>query len=92
MVSAHVARIRGLVDTLLGLCMPIVTWILGALAIYLLIGLCVGVLFAARLAARLDPGTRGSSLAVRLFLVPGAIALWPVVLGKLWNQPGGDHS
>lgn len=36
------ARTRAEVVTLLGRCMPMISWILGAVAIYLVIGLCVG--------------------------------------------------
>jgi hypothetical protein len=48
--------------------------------VYALIGLVVGGWFALVAAPRIDPAARGSSLALRVLLWPGAAALWPWAL------------
>lgn len=60
----------------------ILVWILYA---YLLIGLIVGswVVFAG--ITRIDPNMKESSWRTRLILLPGTVALWPVLLRKYLN-------
>ena len=57
-------------------------WLAGALAAY---G-CLGLLFAMASvvvgAPRIDPAARGMTWPARLLLVPGAAALWPLMLFK----------
>ncbi len=57
--------------------------IVRAAEIYGAIGLAIAVPFALFGASRLDPGARGSSLAFRVMVIPGATLLWPVVLARL---------
>ena len=54
--------------------------ILRALQIYAAIGAAVAVPFALFVAPRLDAGARGSSIAFRLVIAPGAALIWPLVL------------
>jgi hypothetical protein len=51
-----------------------------ALALYLITGLIFGVAFVTSLAGRLDANAREGSWGFRLLILPGAIALWPLVL------------
>lgn len=44
------------------------------------VGLVVGGAFVAVRASHLVEGVRGSSLAFRLLILPGAMTLWPVIL------------
>lgn len=50
-----------------------------ALEIYVLIGLAFAPSFLWRGAARLDPAAAGSPLGFRLIILPGAVALWPLL-------------
>jgi hypothetical protein len=52
-------------------------------------GLLFAVAFAAVGAARLDPAARGASPGFRILVVPGAAALWPVLLRR-WLR--GDRT
>ena len=59
--------------------------VLGVLSGYLGLGALVAVLFAALGVGRLDPAARGLSLSnavFRIMILPGATALWPVVLAR----------
>jgi len=58
------------------------TTILLILAAYAGLGLSIGLVFLLFGAVRIDPGVRGAPLLFRLILLPGAAALWPVVLIK----------
>ena len=52
---------------------------------YALVGLLFSVLFLPRAAARMDPGLAHAPIAVRLLILPGVIALWPL-LGLRWAK------
>jgi len=55
------------------------------LAAYALIGLPIGIAFVARGVTRIDAVAVGSSLRFRLLILPGSIALWPIMLRK-WRR------
>ena len=55
------------------------------LAAYAAIGALFALAFAWRGAARLDPAARASGVAFRLIILPGAAALWPLLLVK-WRR------
>ncbi|MFT4513824.1 MAG: hypothetical protein ACI89X_001681 [Planctomycetota bacterium] len=52
-------------------------------AIYLAVGLLFGIFFAMKGVKLLDPVAVGSPISFRLLVIPGATALWPVLLIKL---------
>lgn len=52
---------------------------------YCLIGTVFAGWFAGRGAARLDPAAAGSTIGFRLLVVPGAVAIWPFLVVRLWN-------
>jgi hypothetical protein len=60
---------------------------------YACCGLLVGVPFVLRGVERVDPAARGTSLAFRLLLLPGTVALWPLMAAK-WRRAAkaGDHT
>ena len=69
-----------------------------AVALYLFGGLLVAIPFVLRGVNRVDPAAAGASLGFRLLIVPGTIALWPIMLGK-WRaacvnipNPTGSHN
>lgn len=62
--------------------MSIVELALGVAAAYVGIGLLVGLAFVSVGIGRVDEAARGSSIAFRALVLPGCVALWPVVLAK----------
>jgi len=60
--------------------------ILWAMIGYALIGLLVAVWFVATQVERIDPAARAAPWSFKLIILPGAAALWPVVLG--WSRRG----
>ncbi|WP_080055776.1 hypothetical protein [Spirosoma aerolatum] len=50
---------------------------------YVRAGVVFGVYFIGWGAARIDHEAKDMSLAVRLLLLPGSVALWPLLLQKL---------
>ena len=59
---------------------------LGVLAIYVTVGLLFGIYFFVKGAFRIDPLIADSKWTVRLLLIPGAIALWPILLIKVFKK------
>ena len=53
--------------------------VLGA---YLAVGACFAVAFAVWGAQTIDPAGKGMSISTRLLILPGATALWPLLLKK----------
>lgn len=56
---------------------------LNVLAIYTILGLFFGCYFFIKGAFILDPLIKDSKWNIRLLLLPGAIALWPLLLIKI---------
>jgi hypothetical protein len=50
---------------------------------YLAAGLLFGVAFVTVGVVRIDPAARGTSVAFRLVILPGSVALWPA-LAVVW--------
>jgi hypothetical protein len=66
--------------------------ILLALLAYLVCGLIVGVPFVVRGVAWVDPSAQGTSLGFRMLILPGTIALWPLIAAKWIATPKtGGH-
>jgi hypothetical protein len=57
---------------------------------YLLIGCIVGVPFVAVGVGRVDASAHGASLGFRLLILPGVVALWPLIVVK-WLTPARNH-
>ena len=49
---------------------------------YVLCGLAVGVPFVLSGVDRVDEAARGASLGFRLVILPGTVALWPLIAAK----------
>lgn len=60
----------------------IAVWLVRGLGLYVGCGLLFAVAFVTRGAERIDPAARGASWGFRLIVVPGAVALWPLLLGR----------
>lgn len=59
------------------------TWIVRLCGIYLAIGLLLAIPFVVRGVGRIDPVARRGSRGFRLLILPGCIALWPLLM-KRW--------
>jgi hypothetical protein len=64
--------------------------VLEAAALYGAIGFLFALAFVAVGIGRIDPGARGSGLGFRLTILPGVVALWPVMLVR-WIVGGEPH-
>lgn len=60
--------------------------IFGTLAGYLVLGLAFALVFVTRGVAVIDPAAQGMPRLARLLIVPGAAALWPLMLWKWLTQ------
>ena len=58
-------------------------WLSVSLLIYLAAGVLFAVLFVSIWVGRIDPAARGGTLGFRLVILPGVIALWPLLLRQL---------
>ncbi len=58
---------------------------------YLAVGLVFGLAFVAVGVTRLDPAARGTSASFRLLILPGSVALWPLLAAK-WVRRGGEST
>ncbi len=54
---------------------------------YWLVGAVFGLYFVIWGAARIDHDAEALTWQMRLILLPGSVALWPLLLGKLLDHP-----
>ena len=60
-----------------------------AVMMYLIIGFIFSVVFVARLINRVDESAQGASWTFRVMIIPGCIALWPVLLNNFQKAKHG---
>lgn len=60
----------------------VATWLVRGLGFYLVAGLLFGVAFVARGLGRVDRGASGATLGFRLIVLPGVVALWPLLMRR----------
>ena len=60
----------------------VATWLVRGLGLYLLAGLLFGLAFVVRGIERVDRGAAGATLGFRLIVLPGVVALWPLLLRR----------
>jgi hypothetical protein len=58
-------------------------WLTVSLQIYLAAGALFALPFVGNWVGRIDPSARGGTLGFRLVILPGVIALWPLLLRRL---------
>ncbi|MDN5203391.1 hypothetical protein QQ008_18535 [Fulvivirgaceae bacterium BMA10] len=63
----------------------ILSYIFALLGIYLLIGLIFSIIFVTKLVGQMDENAKGTGIGFRLIILPGAIALWPLLF-KRWRK------
>jgi hypothetical protein len=71
--------------------MILVKIILMLALVYGLLGLLFAIFFLARGMEKIDTSAHGSGLGFRLIILPGTIALWPVLLSKWMKEKKTDH-
>jgi len=62
--------------------MPLAQLILASAAVYVAVGFVFAIVFVTLGASRLDEAARRAPWSVRAIIIPGATALWPVLLAK----------
>ena len=62
--------------------LTVATWIINIFLVYAAIGLIFAIAFAFRGAGRIDPVAQQGTLGFRLLIIPGAAALWPLLLRR----------
>lgn len=67
-----------------------VTAVLNGVALYAAAGVVFAVAFLLLGITRIDNGAKGAGLGFRLLLIPGLIALWPLMLIR-WLSGGQPH-
>lgn len=65
--------------------MQITSHIIAIVAVYLGVGLPFALAFVMRGADRIDHTARGSSIGFRIIILPGVVALWPLMVMK-WRR------
>jgi hypothetical protein len=67
-----------------------VTTVLNGVALYAAAGIVFALVFLLLGITRIDTGAKGAGLGFRLLIVPGLIALWPLMLIR-WLSGGQPH-
>ena len=59
-----------------------IVWVVRLLELYLIVGVVFGIPFVLRGVGRVDPVARTGTWGFRLIVLPGVIALWPMLLRR----------
>ena len=62
--------------------LEIATWVLRFFGAYLLVGVLFAVPFLLSGVRRIDPAASGGTTGFRLLILPGVVALWPLLLTR----------
>jgi hypothetical protein len=63
----------------------VASWLVLALGLYAGAGLLFALAFLARGVERIDAAARGATLGFRLVVLPGVVALWPLLVRRWWR-------
>ena len=58
---------------------PVAHYIVAAVAAYIAVGLLFSAAFVATGVGRIDPSARHAPIGFRMLIVPGTVALWPLL-------------
>jgi hypothetical protein len=61
---------------------PIATGLVWALSLYAIAGVIFAIPFVIRGVGRIDPVARSGTIGFRILIIPGTIALWPLLLSR----------
>ncbi len=64
----------------------IINTFLTSLGVYFAIGLLFGLYFLVKGATKIDPLMKDTKKKVRVLLLPGVIATWPFLIGRLFKS------
>ena len=64
--------------------------LLSALLLYGVLGVAFALPFVWRGASRIDPAAARGTLPFRILIVPGVVALWPILLRRWWRASSED--
>jgi len=67
-------------------------FLVAMLEVYATFGLLFAVAFVTRGVERVDPSAHGSTLGFRILILPGAAALWPLLLTRWIRSARGGKS
>ena len=67
-----------------------VSMVLSGLVLYAALGALFALAFLFAGVSRVDPGAKGAGFGFRLTILPGLIALWPLMLVR-WIVGGAPH-
>ncbi len=73
----------------------LIAWTLVSVAgVYAAIGLVFALFFVTRGVSRIDPAAAEGSIGFRILLIPGAIALWPLLMRRQQGRtpPPQEHN
>jgi len=59
--------------------------------VYLVVGIIFAIFFLRKGIEKMDTAAHGSGIGFRLIILPGTIALWPVLLKKWMNVKKKSH-
>ena len=68
--------------------MAVTEWLLDLLGVYAGAGLLFAIAFLTVGISHVDPDSKGSGVGFRLIILPGVVALWPLLLSR-WVGKGG---
>lgn len=65
------------------------SWLVTLLTVYAAVGLVFAVAFVTKGVGKIDEGAEDGTRGFRVLIFPGAVALWPLLLGR-WRRGGGE--
>ncbi len=68
--------------------LTLATWLVNALAVYATVGLVFAIAFVWKGAGKIDPAVASGTIGFRLLILPGTVALWPI-LARRWLHGEG---
>lgn len=66
----------------------VASWFVGALGVYLAIGLLFCIPFVLKGVGKNDPAVKGSTIGFKLIIIPGVVMLWPVLIRRWMSNTG----
>ncbi len=66
----------------------VATWLVNVLGVYAAVGLVFALAFVWKGAGKVDPAAVEGTLGFRLLIIPGTVALWPI-LARRWLRGEG---
>lgn len=63
----------------------ILSYVFASIGVYLLLGFLFYLVFVFKWAGQLDENIKGSGIGFKLLILPGTLALWPVLFLK-WKK------